>query len=133
MTIELFPSSFRCDCGQVSAEAFSQIDTYVFEQLWRMIRRRHRKKSKNWLTDHYWSFKKRRWIFTVKGKTKKGPCFYQVIRLSSLGIKRYIKIKADANPYDPKYAAYIWLGKTRKIPRHLSGLSAREHRALKAS
>jgi RNA-directed DNA polymerase len=117
----------------VSSEAFSQIDTYVFEQLWRMIRRRHRKKSKSWLTDNYWSFSKRRWIFTVKGKTQKGPCLYQVIRLSSLGIKRYIKIKADANPYDPKYAAYIWLRKTRKIPRHLPALSAREYRALKAS
>jgi len=117
----------------VSSEAFSQIDTYVFEQLWRMIRRRHRKKSKKWLTHNYWSFTKRRWMFTVKGKTKKGPCVYQVIRLSSLGIKRYTKIKADANPYYPKYAAYIWLRKTHKIPRHLPALSARGHRALKAN
>ncbi len=57
----------------VSSEAFSQVDTYVFEQLWRMIRRRHRKKSKEWLTHKYWSFTKRRWMFTVKGKNKKGP------------------------------------------------------------
>ena len=117
----------------VASEAFSQIDTYVYEELWRMIKRRHRSRSKKWLICKYWDFTKRRWMFTVKGKNKKGPCIYQVIRLSSLGIKRYIKIKADANPYDPKYASYIWLRKTRKIPRHLLGYSAREHRALKAS
>ncbi|MCP4108109.1 MAG: group II intron reverse transcriptase/maturase, partial [Desulfobacteraceae bacterium] len=64
----------------VSSEAFSLIDTYVYERLWRMIRRRHRKKSKKWLTDTYWTHSKRRWMFTVKGKNKKGPCIYQVVR-----------------------------------------------------
>jgi len=67
----------------VASEAFSQIDTYVFEELWRMIKRRHRSRSKKWLIHNYWNFTKRRWMFTVKGKNKKGPCICQVIRLSS--------------------------------------------------
>jgi RNA-directed DNA polymerase len=118
----------------VASEAFSQIDTYVYEQLWRMIRRRHRSRTKKWLTAKYWSFTgRRRWMFTVSSKNKKGPCIYQVIRLSSLGIKRYIKIKADANPYDPRYAGYIWLRKHRKETRLLPALSAKEYRAQKAS
>ena len=39
----------------VASEAFSRIDTYVFEQLWRMLRRRHQNKSKKWLINNYWS------------------------------------------------------------------------------
>jgi RNA-directed DNA polymerase len=98
----------------VSSETFSQVDSFVYEQLWRMIRRRHLSRSSNWLFKKYWIIKNRHWLFTVRSKNKKGSCFYQVIRLSSLGIKRYIKIKADANPYDPKYAGYIWHRKKRK-------------------
>jgi len=33
----------------VASEAFGRIDSYVFEQLWCMIKRRHRKKSREWL------------------------------------------------------------------------------------
>ena len=35
----------------VSSEAFSRIDTYVFEQLWRMLRKRHPRKSKRWFDE----------------------------------------------------------------------------------
>jgi RNA-directed DNA polymerase len=98
-----------------------------------MILKRHRTKSKRWIIHKYWSFAKRRWTFTVTSKTRKGLKLCQVIRLSTLGIKRYIKIKADANPYDPKYAGYIWLRKNRKIACHLPALSAREYRAMNAS
>ena len=114
----------------VSSAAFSSIDEYVYQRLWRMIQRRHRKKSKKWLTMHYWSLKKSHSIFSVRCKTKKkGSCLYQVIRLGSLGIKRHIKIKAKANPYDPTYAGYIWRRKNQKESRLLPALSAREYRA----
>jgi RNA-directed DNA polymerase len=39
----------------VASEAFSRIDTYVYEQLWRMVRRRHHNKSKGWLAKKYWT------------------------------------------------------------------------------
>jgi len=116
----------------VSSETFSLIDTFVYEQLWRMIKKRHRKKSKKWLKKRYWMHGKRRWIFTVKGKNKKGPCSYHVIHLSSLGVKRYIKIKADANPYDPEYSYYFWRRRNHKDSRILPSLSAREHRQKQA-
>ena len=57
----------------------------------------------------------------------------QVIRLSSIGIKRYIKIKAKANPYAPQYAGYIWRRKNKKDSRLLSVLTAREYRASLAT
>jgi RNA-directed DNA polymerase len=117
----------------VSSETFSLIDTFVYEQLWKMIKKRHRKKSGKWLKNHYWTNGKRRWMFTVKGRNKKGPCSYHVIHLSSLGIKRYIKIKADANPYDPQYSYYFWRRRNQKDSRLLPSLSAREHRQKQAA
>jgi RNA-directed DNA polymerase len=94
----------------VSSEAFSRIDTYVFEELWRMLRKRHPRKSKTWLFREYWNNNtERNHIFAVKTKTSKGlEKVYQVVRIYSIGIRRHIKIKAAANPYDPKFAKYVW-------------------------
>ncbi len=117
----------------VSSETFSLIDTFVYEQLWRMIKKRHRKKSSKWLKNRYWTDGKRKWIFTVKSRNKKGPCRYHVIHLISLGIKRYIKIKADANPYDPEYSYYFWRRRNQKESRLLPTLSAREYRQKQAA
>jgi len=113
----------------VSSEAFSRIDKYVFEHLWRMVRKRHPKKSKKWLYKKYWTATGRKY-FSVIDKTKKGiKKVYQVVRTSSIGIKRHIKIKAAANPYDPEYAAYYWRRRNKKESKLLPALSAREFRA----
>jgi RNA-directed DNA polymerase len=49
----------------VSSEIFSRVDTYVYEQLWRMLRRRHQSKSKEWLHGQYWSASGRKHVFSV--------------------------------------------------------------------
>ncbi len=80
--------------------------------------RRHNSRSTKRLYRKYWSRMERQWIFSVKSKMKQGSCVYRVIRLGSLGIKRYIKIKADANPYDSMYTSYIWQRKAhRRAPK----------------
>jgi len=115
----------------VSSEAFGQIDTYVFEELWRMLRKRHPRKSKTWLFYKYWTASGRKHIFAVKTKTeKKVEKIYQVVRISSIGIKRHIKIKAAANPYLPEYSRYFWLRRNNKESKLLPALSAREFRAM---
>ena len=114
----------------VASEAFKRIDTYVYEQLGRMIRRRHSRKSAQWLTKQYWSSAGKN-VFAVCVKT--GKKLYQVIRVSAIGIQRYVKIKADANPYLPEYAGYFWRRRHRKDSKLLPALSAREFRAMKAA
>jgi RNA-directed DNA polymerase len=114
----------------VSSEAFSCIDKYVFERLWRMVRKRHPNKSRKWLYRKYWKAAGRKHIFSVIEKTQKGiKKIYRVIRTSSIGIKRHIKIKAAANPYDPEYAAYFWQRRNKKGSKLLPALSARAFRA----
>jgi RNA-directed DNA polymerase len=114
----------------VASEAFSRIDTYVYEQLWRMVRKRHRSKSAQWLNKRYWSAVGRS-IFAVFTKTSKvDKILYQVLRVSAIKIRRYVKIKADANPYLPEYAWYFWRRRHQKESKLLPALSARQFRAI---
>jgi len=113
----------------VASEAFSRIDHYVYEQLWRMLHRRHPKKSKGWLVGKYWKAAGQAWVFSVLEKVKKGYRLYHVLRLHSLGIRRYVKIQADANPYLPEYGGYFHRRRHHKASRLLPALSAREFRA----
>ena len=114
----------------VASEAFSSIDTYVYEQLWRMLRRRYPKKPKRWLARKYWVTPGSRWIFSATWSTTKGLRHAQVIRLSSLGIRRHIKVKADANPYLPEYSAYFWRRQRARVARRLSSFFVRAYPAF---
>jgi RNA-directed DNA polymerase len=117
----------------VASEAFGRIDTYVFEQLWRMLRQRHKNKSKRWLFDKYWTASGRRHVFAVYAKTAENrKKLYQVQRVSAIGIRRYVKIKADANPYLPEYGWYFAKRRRNKENKLLPVMSAREFRAMAA-
>jgi len=116
----------------VSSEAFSRVDTYVYEQLWRMLRRRHQNKSKEWLIRKYWTASGRKHVFSVILNYKGKKHLLKVVRIGSIGIRRHIKIKADANPYMPQYAYYFWRRRHDKEARLLGALSARAYRAMRA-
>jgi len=117
----------------VASEAFGRIDTYVFEQLWRMLGRRHSNKPKKWLAAQYWSAAGKKNVFAVRAKTMKGrETLYRVQRVSAIGIRRYVKIKAEANPYLPECALYFWRRRHDKESKLLAAMSAREFRAMAA-
>jgi RNA-directed DNA polymerase len=112
----------------VATETFRRVDAYVYEQLWRMLCKRHPHKSKKWLTKKYWSAAGNLGIFAVITRCKKKFKLYQVIRIATIGIRRHRKIKADANPYLPEYGKYFW------ARRHLKGaklLRELNHRQMK--
>jgi RNA-directed DNA polymerase len=116
----------------VSSEVFSRVDTYVYEQLWRMLRRRHQNKSKQWLTWKYWTASGRKHVFSVILNYKGKKHLLQVVRIGSIGIRRHIKIKAEANPYLPEYARYFWRRRHHREARLPGALSARAYRAIRA-
>jgi len=67
-------------------------------------------------------------------KTAKDPKrVYQVQRVSAIGNRRYVKIRADANPYLQEYAAYFWRRRNDKESKRLGLMSACELRAMKAA
>ena len=112
----------------VSSDAFGRVDKYVYEQLWRMLHRRHPHKSKKWLFKKYWTVSGKKGIFSVSIKLKKKLKIYQVIRVASIGIRRHRKIKADANPYLPEYGRYFWIRRHVKEAKLWRELSARQMR-----
>jgi RNA-directed DNA polymerase len=118
----------------VASEAFRLVEHYVFKELWRMVRRRHQNKSMKWLTTKYWSAAGLKHVFSVFHKTAKGQKkLYQVLKLSSIAIRRHRKITAEANPYLPEWAGYFWTRRHKKESTLLAGMTARETRALSAA
>jgi RNA-directed DNA polymerase len=92
----------------VSSRAFRKVDNYVFQQLWREMKRKHRNKPRKWVYKRYWTSAKGLKAFSVKYKMKNGSKkIYQIFKLSRIGAKRYVKVRAHANPYLKKDAQYF--------------------------
>ena len=53
--------------------------------------------------------------------------------MHAIGIRRYIKIKADANPYLKEYARYFWYRRHNKESKLLAAMSTRELRVMNAA
>jgi len=118
----------------VSSEAFGWLDTHVYRQLWKMVKRRHQNKSLKWLYRKYWTATGKNTVFAVVEKTKHNPKrLYQVVKACAIGISRHRKIKADANPYLPEYAAYFYERRKNKASKELGALSARALRKKTAA
>ena len=93
----------------VSKVIFAKMDHAIFQTLWRWAKRRHPKKSPGWIRQKYFTrVADNRWVFfgtrtTSQGKTQE----HRLIRLAYTPIKRHLKIKAKANPYDPEWEPYF--------------------------
>lgn len=84
---------------------FASVDNAIFKLVWQWAKRRHPCKPRSWIKEKYFkSVKNRNWIFS--GETTDGREF-QLIQAADVAIKRHIKIRGDANPYDPKDEHYF--------------------------
>lgn len=101
----------------VAKAVFSKIDTAIFWALYRMIRRKHGKKSKRWLYRKYYGNRGlRRWIFHAIWCTKNGEVRdISLQRASATPIRRHRQIRSAANPYDVEYVDYF-KERMRKYP-----------------
>ena len=77
--------------------------------LWRWAIRRHPEKSAKWVRKKYFRTKSyRNWVFSSKVKDKDGNDTYlDLVEISKTPIRRHIKIKAEATPYNPGYKEYL--------------------------
>lgn len=93
----------------VSSETFNYVDNCIRNDLWRWMRRRHRKKNTQWLKQKYLSKGSKPGRFSIVVKNKKGiPKTYELVKAGSIHIMRHIKIRWDANPFDPQFKGYFW-------------------------
>ena len=104
--------------ASVASAAFKYVDKKVFDEIWRMLKRRHTNKPKGWLIKkHYQITNGNTWSFRAKyrNKSKEQKTAY-LLKISSIKIRRHTKIKSDANPYNPDYKDYF-IKRNRKLDK----------------
>jgi RNA-directed DNA polymerase len=92
-----------------SKQTFTQVDDAIFRTLWQWAKRRHPKKTLRWIKDRYFhTIGGRHWVFqgAVAGREEVLQPV-QLFAASSMPIKRHIKVKGEANPYDPAWEPYF--------------------------
>ena len=100
----------------VSKQVFSDIDHAIWRMTWNWAKRRHPQKGRKWIKDRYFAHRDGRdWVFTDGSVT--------LFRMASIPIRRHVKIRGAANPFDPDWAAYfrrryVRQGKPTPYPLH---------------
>jgi len=92
----------------VSKKIFAKIDHIVVGQLKRWSFRRHSRKSKGWVLDKYFkSENNRNWVFKDTLEMNGVKQISTLKKLADIPITRHVKIKCEANPFDPQWDAYF--------------------------
>jgi len=93
----------------VSKRTFARVDHAIFSSLWQWARRRHPNKNLRWLKAKYFARRGNRdWSFfgetcDDEGQLNEVWLYYA----NSTPIQRHVKVKGEANPYDPAYETYF--------------------------
>jgi len=92
-----------------SKQTFSKIDYAIFRALWRWAKRRHPLKSSLWIKQKYFpAIGSRQWVFSGEVINSQGKSIrICLLYAQRVPIKRHIKIRAEANPYDPTWEPYF--------------------------
>lgn len=92
----------------VSSNTFGCVDTFVFWALWKWCKRRHPNKNRKWFRRKYFkTYYNDHWVFAASDPMKASkPLILR--KAKKVSIRRHIKIKAAANPYDPDYFDYFY-------------------------
>src|SRR5438552_2609980 len=93
----------------VSKHTFGHVDRNIFSSLWQWARRRHPNKSSRWFKPKYFDRRGNRdWSFFGETCDDEGrPTKVWLYYAKSTPIKRHVKVKGEANPYDPTYETYF--------------------------
>jgi RNA-directed DNA polymerase len=92
-----------------ASRMFSRVDNWLFLALKRWTHARHPNKGLRWLRGRYYrQYGNRRWVFCASRPGTGGRVEYlDVVSASRTSIVRHVKVRADANPFDPHDAAYF--------------------------
>ena len=95
--------------NQAAKETFKKVDSLTWKQLWRWACRRHPSKSRTWIKNRYFlRVGTRNWVFGAKVKGEDGKVrLVKLVQASDTPIRRHIKIKGEANPFDPDWELYF--------------------------
>jgi len=84
----------------VAKATFSSVGARIWRMLWKWACRRHAHKGARWIRDRCFKINRgRSWDFATEEET--------LFWAASISIKRHVKIRASANPFDPEWDAYF--------------------------
>lgn len=95
--------------SSVAKITFARVDHEIWQILWQWATRRHPNKSKYWIkTKYFKTVGNRHWVFAAKVNAPDGkPINLTLATASDTVIRRHVKIKSTANPFDPKDEIYF--------------------------
>jgi RNA-directed DNA polymerase len=107
----------------VSHRTFAAVDNRIYWQLRRWARKRHRHKSWGWIRttyfqragDHGWSF-----TGVLRDSKGKGRPI-RLMKATGVKVLRWVKIRSEANPYDPAWELYLEERAAWKLSHTLAG------------
>ncbi|MDD5277936.1 MAG: group II intron reverse transcriptase/maturase [Methylovulum sp.] len=92
----------------VAKQTFARNDNAIWSMLWQWATRRHPNKSARWVKEKYFKTRgPRNWVFAATEEKEGAQREWVLLKESDTPIRRHIKIKANANPYDPQWAQYF--------------------------
>ena len=103
----------------MSKRIFNEIDNELYHCIWRWACQRHPTQKGTWLKATY--FKRAgnyNWTFSGEVESKNGLRPIHLFRMATIPIQRHVKIKGEANPYDPEWEYYFerrFQARTKKL------------------
>jgi RNA-directed DNA polymerase len=93
----------------VSKAIFSKVDEAMYQSLSRWARRRHPHKNAKWLKDQYFCHPGLKiWHFHAKIRDAENRLILlKLIKIAKVRIKRHVKLRAKATPYDSEFISYF--------------------------
>jgi RNA-directed DNA polymerase len=87
------------------------VDHEIWRALWQWARRRHPKKSRDWVKKRCFpALRNRAWTFAAQTgqRTPDGqPIWRRLVYAGETQIRRHVKIRQGANPFDPQWQPYF--------------------------
>ncbi len=107
-----------------SKSTFRYVDYAVFQSLWRWALRRHPNKGKRWIKDKYFARRgSRNWCFCGVHEDEGQPRTLWLYSAFQTPFRLYVKVKSEANPYDPAWEAYFERREEARMLDNLRGQS----------
>ena len=100
--------------SQNSSQTFARCDNQIWYALWRWSCRRHPTKGKKWIKQRYFKcIEGRDWRFAEKDQLLPILAGYRKVD--------HVKIRSEANPYDPTYDQYFSVRLAKRMDKTLEG------------
>ena len=109
----------------VAKRTYATVDFHIWQALWRWVRRRHPNKSSGWVRRKYFrTFGHRHGVFATTTRGYNGESiFLALLSASDTRIVRHVRVKSDANPFDPVWDSYFAVRKRSRMLQRLQDRS----------